>query len=54
MRPDDGDGQLEQFQSVLVVALAMQQDGLILVQRVHRESSSGRQLIDSIQFIRVK
>lgn len=54
MRPDDRDGGLEQFQAVYVVALAMQQDGLILIQKVHRESSSGRQLIDSIQFMRVK
>lgn len=54
MRPDAGHDAIEQFQSVHGAAVAMQKDGLIFIQRVHRESSSGRQLIDSIQFMRVK
>lgn len=54
MRPDAGNGSLEAFQSVEVAAQAMQQDGLILIKEVHRETGSGRRLIDSIQFMRVK
>jgi hypothetical protein len=54
MRPDAGLDALEQFQSVHDTAQAMQKDGLILIQKIHRESSSGRQLIDNIHFMRVK
>jgi hypothetical protein len=54
MKPDAGLDALEQFQSVYDAALAMQQDRLILIQKIHRKSSSGRQLIDSIKFMRVK
>jgi cytochrome b involved in lipid metabolism len=54
MRPDAGLDALEQFQSVHYAAQAMQKDGLILIQKIHRESSSVRQLIDNIQFTRLK
>lgn len=54
MRPGAGHDALAHFQSVHEAALAMHKDGLIFIQRVHRESSSGRHLIDSIQFMRVK
>ncbi|NEX60171.1 hypothetical protein [Noviherbaspirillum galbum] len=55
MRPDATKGEtLEGFQSVFHSAQAMQDAGLILIQQVHRESASGKKLIDAIQFMRAK
>jgi len=55
MRPDTSKGEtLEGFQSVALAADIMQGDGLILVRAIHRESTSGCNLIDAIQFIKMR
>lgn len=55
MRPDPSNGEtLEGFQSVALAADVMQGDGLILVRVIHRESTSGRNLIDAIQFMKTR
>lgn len=55
MRPNYAKGEtIEGFQSVPPVADQMQKDGLIKIRSIHQESSSGRHLIDAIQFERVK
>lgn len=53
-RPDPQKGDtLEGFQAVLLAAESMQERGLIFIQKVHRESQSGKSMIDLIQFMRV-
>jgi hypothetical protein len=55
IRPDPDKGEtVEGFQSVPPAADQMQKEGLILIRSVHHESSSGRSLIDAIQFERLK
>jgi hypothetical protein len=55
MRPDASKGEtLAAFQAVALAAKSMQQDGLIQIRSVHKESSSGDGLIDAIQFMKVR
>lgn len=55
MRPDPAKGEsLEGFQAVVQAAHTMQENGLILVQELHRESQSGKKLVDAIRFMRMK
>ncbi len=55
MRPDTAAGEtIEGFQAVALAADAMQTDGLILIRAVHKESTSGRHLVDAIQFMRMR
>jgi hypothetical protein len=55
MRPDFRKGEtVAGFQSVPPVADRMQKDGLISIRSIHHESTSGRSLIDAIQFERLK
>lgn len=55
MRPDPTRGEtLEGFQSVLLAAQTMQEDGLILIQKIHRESQCGKSMVDAIQFMKMK
>lgn len=42
------------FQSVLMAAKVMQEQGLVFVKEVHYESQSGKKLIDAITIVRVK
>ena len=51
--PQKGDT-LETFQSVMLAAESMQERGLIFIQKTHRESQTGKSMIDLIQFMRVK
>lgn len=54
IRPDFARGEtLDGFQSVLLVAEVLQEDRKILIQEVHRESQTGRKLIDAIRFMRL-
>lgn len=55
MHPDPSKGEtLEGFQSVATAADLMQSDGLILIRVIHRESMTGRNLIDAIQFMKMR
>jgi hypothetical protein len=55
MRPDQGSGEtLEGFQSVANAANIMERDGLIQIRLIHNESTSGRSLIDAIQFKKLR
>ncbi len=55
IRPDPSKGEtLEAFQSVVLAANSMQSDGLILVRSLHRESLSGRNFVDAIEFIKIR
>lgn len=55
MRPNHAKGETtEGFQSVALAADQMQKDGLIAIRSIHHESSSGRNLIDAIQFERLR
>lgn len=55
MRPDAAKGQtVEGFQAVALAADALQNDGLIRILAVHEESTSGRKLIDAIQFKKLR
>lgn len=44
---------LMDFQAVEVSAKAMQQDGKIHIEELHRESQTGNRLIDGIKFVRI-
>lgn len=53
--PDRSLGEsLEGFQSVLIAAEVMRDNGLIHIKQVHRESQTGKRLIDAIIFMRLK
>lgn len=53
LRPDSEKGEtIEAFQAVAGVMDEMQRDGLIRIRSVHKESMSGRCLIDAIQFLK--
>lgn len=53
--PDKTRGEsLEAFQSVLHAAKLMEDEGLIVVQEVHRESQTAARHADRIKFLRVK
>lgn len=55
MRPDPSKGEtLAVFQTVALVADSMQRDGLILIRSIHKESMSGKSMIDAIQFTRLR
>lgn len=55
MRPDTAAGEtIEGFQAVALAADVMQNDGLILIRAVHKESTTGRTLVDAIQFMRMR
>lgn len=55
MSPDPAKGEsLEAFQAVVRAAHTMQENGLILIQELHRESQSGKELVDAIRFMRMK
>lgn len=56
MRPDPRLGEtLEGFQAVAEIsAPALQDAGLIILQELHRESRSGRRLVDAIKFVRLR
>jgi hypothetical protein len=55
MRPDPSRGEtLASFQAVALAADSMQQDGLILIRSIHKESMSGDSVIDAIQFTRLR
>lgn len=55
IRPDLSRGEtLDGFQSVLLAAQVMQENGKILIETIHRESQTGHSLVDAIMFIRVK
>jgi hypothetical protein len=55
IRPDAGKGEtLEGFQAVARAAEIMQQDGFIWIRSVHKESATGRQLVDAIQFMKMR
>jgi hypothetical protein len=55
MRPDVSKGEmLEGFQQVAVAANSMRRDGLIRILSVHKESMSGSDLIDAIQFEKIR
>jgi hypothetical protein len=48
MRPDPNKGEtIDGFQAVAMAANIMQQNGMILIRSIHKESTSGRGLIDS-------
>jgi hypothetical protein len=55
MRPDTDKGEtVEGFQLAARTADIMQNDGLIQIRRVHHESTSGRHLVDAIQFLKMR
>lgn len=55
MRPDTDKGEtVEGFQSAALAADVMQNDGLILIRTIHHESTSGRRMIDAIQFMKMR
>jgi len=55
IRPDPDKGvSLASFQAIAAAVDGMQQDGLILIRSVHKESTSGQCLIDAIQFHKVR
>lgn len=54
IRPSgSGLDQLENFEAVVLAATGMQENRLILVQELHRESQTGRSFVDAIKFMRV-
>lgn len=56
MRPDSTKGEsIDGFQAVVeITAPALQDEGLIIIQEMHRESQTGQQLVDAIRFIRLQ
>lgn len=56
MRPDSTlSNPIDAFQSVAEFsAPALQEAGLIHIQKMYRESQSGKRLVDAIQFIRLR
>lgn len=55
MRPDASKGEtVEGFQPVGGAAEIMQRDGLIEIRSIHRESMSGKALIDAIQIEKLR
>lgn len=55
IRPDPTKGEtLQGFQAVAQAADYMQEKGLILIRSIHRESTSGRNLIDAVQFMKMR
>lgn len=55
IRPDPALGEtVENFQSVLIAAEALQSEGKIAIQKTHRESHTGHRLIDAILFMRLR
>lgn len=54
IRYDPAFGSLKDFQSVVLDAKIMQEDGKIFIRDEHRESQSGLRQVDCIRFMRVK
>lgn len=54
LRPDLATGEtVEAFQAVAAAMDDMQRDGLVRIRSVHKESMSGQNLIDAIQFVKL-
>lgn len=55
IRPDASRGEtVEGFQPVAEAADTMRRDGLIRIRSIHKESMSGSDLIDAIQFEKLR
>lgn len=56
MRPDSTKGEsIDGFQAVVEnSAPALHNQGLIIIQEMHRESHTGQRLVDAIKFVRLR